>query len=174
MLPDAPRLPHNLLAALNMEGGGGGTSRSLGRAKRNPESLPSPSCPLLRLSAGRPVQGWAWGGSGRCSGFLRGAPSGPPWPGRCCSALFSSAAPRLAASHPGALMERRQALGCSLSVPVAGSGPRWNVGGLRGLGLPTLPKPSSSFWGGSCGSLSPFPGAKSPQKLRALLGQAPL
>lgn len=59
-----------------------------------------------------------------------------------CSLLRQ--APARAASHPSALMECRQALGCSLSVPVAGAEPRWNVGGLCGLGLPTLPKLSTS------------------------------
>lgn len=73
---------------------------------------------------------------------------GTPWPLtlRLCTA--PSAAPGLATSHPGALIRCRQALGCSLSLPVILSEPRWNVGGLCGLGLPGLPELCTSSWSG--------------------------
>lgn len=55
---------------------------------------------------------------------------------------------------PRALMGDRQAPGCSLSLPVTGSEPRWNVGGLDGLGLPTLQELHTLSWGDPFGSVS--------------------
>lgn len=173
MLLDVPRPSHRPW------GWDWGTDRSMGRVgstrqaellKETCWGLPASSCHPPRPFAGALSErvGLAWAHEGEVG--LCGALWGLLTPTllRCTA---PSAAPGQAASHPGALILGRQALRCSLSLPVTGSEPKWNVGGLCGLGLPTLPEVHISSWGGVCGSASPIPREKSPQKLRAILGQ---
>lgn len=57
----------------------------------------------------------------------------------------------LAPPCPDTLIHCRQALGCSLSLPVPGSEPRWNVGGLW-VWAPHPARAAHSSWGGRVGA----------------------